>query len=314
MKPKKLFSIGLLYFNGSHCYPDKRSCDYAKAFEFFIKAASMGQPDACLYLGKMYANGLGVERDYEEARKWYHKADEFGFTESRKWELDNLLAELDERVDAEKGDASAMKSLADKYSSNPRHYQEAIRFYEMAVQKGDEESKLLLQKMHDKVAELDKCLHPDTTPNEYARELMKAAEAGDKEAQLTLGLEYLNGDIVKYNPSEAARLIKMSATPLESTPEIEAITKYILEHDDRFGCDEVFKAVYKPDWHDDMLSFYFNSHDEEDLECWGGDLILVDDGIILIQCSDPFKFYLLSECSEPTIQNILAAIEECEED
>ena len=63
-----------------------------------------------------------------------------------------------------------------------------------------------------------------------------------------------------------------------------------------------------------MLSFYFNSHDEEDLECWGGDLILVDDGIILIQCSDPFKFYLLSECSEPTIQNILVAIEECEED
>jgi hypothetical protein len=30
---------------------------------------------------------------------------------------------------AEKGDASAMKSLADKYSSNHGYYQEAIRFY-----------------------------------------------------------------------------------------------------------------------------------------------------------------------------------------
>lgn len=313
MKPKKLFSIGLLYFGGSHCYPDKRSCDYTKAFEFFLKAANMGQPDACLYLGKMHADGLGVERDYEEARKWYYKANAFGFTESRKWELNMLLAQLDERIEAEKGDATAMKSLAEKYSSNPGYYQEAIRFYEMAVQKGDEESKQLLENMHNKVAELDS-LYPDTTLNEAAQELIKAAEAGNKEAQLTLGLEYLNADIVKYNPAEAYRLIKMSATPLENTPEIEAITKYILEHDDRFGCDEVFKAVYKPDWHDDMLTFWFNSSDEEQLECWGGEMILVDDGIILIQCTDPFKFYLLGECSEPTIQNILESIEECEED
>ena len=48
--------------------------DYAKAREWYEKAAANGSTDAMFSLGVLYANGQGVAQDYAKAREWYEKA------------------------------------------------------------------------------------------------------------------------------------------------------------------------------------------------------------------------------------------------
>ena len=48
--------------------------EYAKAVEWYRKAAELGSADAQDYMGVMYDRGEGVERNYDEAVKWYRKA------------------------------------------------------------------------------------------------------------------------------------------------------------------------------------------------------------------------------------------------
>jgi uncharacterized protein len=48
--------------------------DYAKAREFFDKAAAKGNANAMVGLGMLYENGRGVAQDYAKAREWYERA------------------------------------------------------------------------------------------------------------------------------------------------------------------------------------------------------------------------------------------------
>ena len=66
-------NLGLLYYAGHGVAPD-----YAKAREWYEKAAENGDAVAMSNLGLLYANGQGVAQDYVEARKWYEKAAENG--------------------------------------------------------------------------------------------------------------------------------------------------------------------------------------------------------------------------------------------
>ena len=52
--------------------------DYAKAREWYEKAADKGDADAMADLGVLYANGQGVAQDYAKAREWYEKAADKG--------------------------------------------------------------------------------------------------------------------------------------------------------------------------------------------------------------------------------------------
>jgi TPR repeat protein len=38
-----------------------------------------GDPDAMIYLGRLYENGWGVARDFAKAREWYQKAADTGY-------------------------------------------------------------------------------------------------------------------------------------------------------------------------------------------------------------------------------------------
>ena len=76
-----MFNLGLLYANGQGV-----TQDYAKAREWFEKAAAEGDADAMNNLGILYHNGQGVPQDDAKAREWYERA-------------------------AAKGDASAKKAL-----------------------------------------------------------------------------------------------------------------------------------------------------------------------------------------------------------
>lgn len=57
---------GRLYLRGS----ERRPADLPRAFKLFSEAAEKGDPQAAFYLGMMYQNGMGVERDTKAAAHW----------------------------------------------------------------------------------------------------------------------------------------------------------------------------------------------------------------------------------------------------
>ena len=53
--------------------------DYAKAIEWFEKAAVQGEARAQYNLGAMYENGHGVRQSYTTAKEWFGKSCDNGF-------------------------------------------------------------------------------------------------------------------------------------------------------------------------------------------------------------------------------------------
>jgi TPR repeat protein len=99
--------------------------DYAKAREWYEKAAARDAVSAMNNLGWLYANGQGVAQDYAKAREWYEKA-------------------------AAKGDAPAMNNLGWLYRNGQgvaRDYAKAREWYEKAADKGNTEAKAQLEKL-----------------------------------------------------------------------------------------------------------------------------------------------------------------------
>lgn len=65
--------IGALYHGGMGVEKD-----YAKAMEWYKKAAVQLNPQAHVGIGSLYGDGLGVEKDYIKARMWFSIAAYFG--------------------------------------------------------------------------------------------------------------------------------------------------------------------------------------------------------------------------------------------
>lgn len=66
--------VGLMYRNRQQ---DADDPDKA-AFDWFSKGADRGDITSRFYLGEMYENGLGTEKNMEEAVKWYKLSAERG--------------------------------------------------------------------------------------------------------------------------------------------------------------------------------------------------------------------------------------------
>lgn len=81
--------LGFMYYRGEGV-----PRDYAKAAEWYRKAAEQGIAAAQLNLGRMYEKGEGVPPDCKEAVKWYRKSAEQGNTDAR-FLLDKLLEKID---------------------------------------------------------------------------------------------------------------------------------------------------------------------------------------------------------------------------
>ena len=58
--------------------------DYQKAFEWFLKAAELGDDTAQFDVGLCYEKGYGVAVDLDEAFRWYEKAAEQGHKGAQK--------------------------------------------------------------------------------------------------------------------------------------------------------------------------------------------------------------------------------------
>ena len=68
--PDAQFEIGYKYYTGNHGVTRP---DYAKAFEWFKKAADSGYAEANYKIGVMYQYGEGVNQDEVKALEYFHK-------------------------------------------------------------------------------------------------------------------------------------------------------------------------------------------------------------------------------------------------
>ena len=48
--------------------------DYELAYEYFTKGCDLGAGEGCFNAGVMYANGWGIEQDYTISKAYYSKA------------------------------------------------------------------------------------------------------------------------------------------------------------------------------------------------------------------------------------------------
>ena len=72
---------------------------YEESFYWLDQAAKHNSEDAWLHLGYCYANGLGVERDLDMARKYYDKAIEKGDGEAMYFKAEAYLDSADPSSD-----------------------------------------------------------------------------------------------------------------------------------------------------------------------------------------------------------------------
>jgi TPR repeat protein len=219
--PLAMATLGLFHGCGVGMKQDaeKARTLCSKALPPVKEAAQKGDVAAQVLLANMLFEGLGVEKDMNEATRWYRQA-------------------------AEKGNAEAQTSLGDACYSNlgaMRDYQEAVRWYRLAADQGDALGQCRLGWMYKigagvnrdlseamrwfhKSAERD-CVSAqvelgtayatgvgaEKSTNEAVKWYRRAAEAGDTPAQNSLGLMYSNALGVPRDDREALKWFRMAA-------------------------------------------------------------------------------------------------------
>lgn len=361
MKPQEIVNLALDYFYGkddsmAEYLGYTHSQDYSKAFELFQEAAKKRKSVAYMYLGEMYRDGLGIEKNYDLAKKWFTRADKSGHEFAILY-----ISTIDNIIGAENGDLEAMWKLANDYMRGsyisldinealrwyrtaaenghvksqeslgyiyykgkdvPLNIPEAIRWFELAAEEYSSMANYFLGCIYlrGKGVEKDIDLAEDylnssdefgTTDLLNAIRLMRASEKGDKQAQRDLAFEYATSEALGYDWSEAARLLKLAIAPKEITSAHKIIADFIIAHDDS-GQKGDYK-IYKPTWHPRPMSFWFNppipEDEDESHPCVSGDLVLVDEGIIVVEDYNSGQYHLLDECLGNSIETAVYAIQ-----
>ena len=134
--------------------------DYAKAFEWFTKAADKGNTAAMIYWGNIYTYGwCGVVEDRAKAREWYFKA-------------------------LDKGNVKALYKIGTTYAGE-KNYIKAREWFIKAADKGDVDGMMALGEIYKEGRDgIEKDIYK-------AREwYLKAADKGDVNAMRSLGQTY----------------------------------------------------------------------------------------------------------------------------
>ncbi len=187
---------------------------YEQAFAEFSYLADEGDATAVYYLGKMYAQGLGVEKDDQKAIEYYQKA-ESAYNIDATYELaEILLKDAQGKEDpkfemglkylkraAYAGQPDALYQLG-TYSENgevlEKNYKNAFGFYLMGALKGDARSQYKLSRLY---------LSGLGTPQDFengVKWISRSARQGYVLAQLKLAD------------------LRASATPIKSIPDAYA--------------------------------------------------------------------------------------------
>ena len=169
-------SLTLFANDFNQAVEDYNKGGYIKALNTFYALAKKGDAKAQYNVAYMYANGKGVQKDMDKARKWYEKA-------------------------AKQDNGAAQYNLAQIYhaagESDPYRYEKARYWYEKAVEAG-------IMEAYNNLAALyidGKGVKKD---QKKAFELFqKAAKMGDPSAQVNVGVLYAWGEGITNDKMKA---------------------------------------------------------------------------------------------------------------
>ena len=165
--------------------------DYAKAVEWYRRAAEQGLARAQYNLGRMYDYGRGVTQDYAKAVKWNRRAAEQEF-------------------------AGAQNDLGFMYEQGlgvPQDYAKAVEWYRRAADQGGARAQNNLGAMYQQGRGVPQ---DDAKAVDWYR---RAADQGDGFAQLNLGFIYDKGLGVRRNKVLAHMWLNLAASSRHATPE-----------------------------------------------------------------------------------------------
>jgi len=152
------FQMGMDAYQGKGLYKHSFGTKY-EAASLFRDAAEHGNPEAQRWLGRMYAEGDGVEKNYPESVKWYEMAQGDAEAEAALGEMcdfgEGVRQDYQEaakwyRKAAEQGVPNAMAGLARLLLNGfgvAQDYAEAVKWYRMAAELGNLEAITELQNL-----------------------------------------------------------------------------------------------------------------------------------------------------------------------
>jgi TPR repeat protein len=184
---------------------------------WYRKAAESGDIAAKIMLGGIYANSEFVPNDTAEAVVWYSSA----------FKAESLTRSLAEKYAkelrwflsvAEVGDGDVLLNVANIYSSTgggvPQDSKEALRWYLLAADKGNEETLCFMGKLYETGDGVDQDF------SEAIRWYQLAAERGNAGAMFNIALMYTRNQGVTIDPRELYFWFSLCSTcPL---PELQA--------------------------------------------------------------------------------------------
>jgi hypothetical protein len=153
------------------------------------KRANSGDAASQLQLGRAYASGKGVDRNYSEAAEWFRKS-------------------------AEQGNSHGQANLGRLYAEGlgvKQDHAEAYKWFRKAAEQGDPAGQCYLGVQY----EFGRGVTQDIT--EAAQWYRKSAEQNFAFAQLSLGNLYAGGKGVPYDDSEAVRWYRKAADHGDAT-------------------------------------------------------------------------------------------------
>lgn len=174
--PVGQFNAGLIYEKGKG-----RPVDFAKAADYYLRAAEQGHIQAMVQLADVSLNGL---HDKDKALSWYKKAADLGDRDAL-YQL-GLLSET---------------GVATKLD-----YPDAVKYYQQAADKGNANAKLALARMYQYGLGVTKDLQQTV-------KLFKELAAQDNAyAQYQLANFYYNGTASPRMPEQGLQLLKVAAS------------------------------------------------------------------------------------------------------
>lgn len=209
----------------------------AEALPWLHKAAELGHANAAFELASYYELGLGVTRDYTQAKTFYEKAIQQGHSDAYfnlallfinpKAPFHNLTAARNTmQVLAERGDAEAQFSLAlmmdDSLGETPSNPAQALH-WTYAAAKNDHPKAQFSLGMHFLRGE-----QVQRNPKDAFEWLHKAAEHGVASAQFNLGLMYDTGDGIPTDTQQALRWYESAARLGNANAQQNLGVKYLL--------------------------------------------------------------------------------------
>eukprot|EP00294_Goniomonas_avonlea_P008838 CAMPEP_0114548076 /NCGR_PEP_ID=MMETSP0114-20121206/4788_1 /TAXON_ID=31324 /ORGANISM="Goniomonas sp, Strain m" /LENGTH=407 /DNA_ID=CAMNT_0001732641 /DNA_START=28 /DNA_END=1248 /DNA_ORIENTATION=- len=143
------------------------------SFQYFSRAAELGDPAGQRMLARCYEEGRGVERNSAEGLKWFRKS-------------------------AENGDALSMVLLAHRLEQvDPPDFIAVASWYLKAAELGNAEAQRCLGNLYAVGTGVDMDLA------QAARWWTAAAEQGDGESQCNMGLVYRHGYVGREDAAQA---------------------------------------------------------------------------------------------------------------